>query len=351
MKAVADDAAAPAASARSGAAMMPATMSTARQPSHDLLRLTSRIASMYYEQGIGQVRIAEQLGLSQARVSRLLKQAEALGIVRITVHVPEGVHADIEQKLEARYGLDTLIVVEVADADARNDETVNQALAATVAAHLELVVPNFAHIGVSSWSAALLAAVNAMRPVGHAETRTVVQVMGGLGLARSQVFATRLTERLAQLTKAEAVFMLAPGVVSSLAAKQAMLSEPTCRQALERFDDLSALLMGIGALPPSRLLRESGDVFSEQDLAELRDAGAVGDVCMRFYDAQGRHLETRFDEHVLGIDVAQIRRTRRRIGVAGGPRKFEAIRGALRGGWLTTLVTDLRTAQRLLEQP
>ena len=42
-----------------------------------------------------------------------------------------------------------------------------------------------------------------------------------------------------------------------------------------------------------------------------------------------------FDERVLGIGVEQIRQTRRRIGVAGGQRKFEAIRGALRGGWLT----------------
>ena len=306
---------------------------------------------MYYERGIGQMRIAEQLGLSQARVSRLLKQAEALGIVRITVHVPEGVHADIEQQLEARYGLDTMIVVELADADGRSDESVNQGLAATVAAYLELVVPNLETIGVSSWSAALLAAVNAMRPAGPGQTRSVVQVLGGLGLAGAQVFATRLTERLAQLAKAEAVFMLAPGVVSSLAAKEAMLNEPSCRQALERFDDLSALLMGIGALPPSRMLRESGNVFSEHDLTELRDAGAVGDVCMRFFDAEGRHLPTRFDRHVLGIGVEQIRRTRRRIGVAGGGRKFEAIRGALRGGWLNTLITDLRTAERLLAQP
>jgi DNA-binding transcriptional regulator LsrR (DeoR family) len=326
-------------------------MAPPRQPSHDMLRLTTRVASMYHERGIGQTQIAEQLGLSQARVSRTLKQAEALGIVRITVHVPEGVHADIEQQLEARYGLDSLIVVEVTDADTLNDEAVNQALSATVAAHLELMVPTFKVIGVSSWSAALLAAVNAMRPTGHGETRTIVQVLGGLGLPGTQAHATRLTEHLAQLSKAEAVFMLAPGVVSNLAAKAAMLNEPSCLQALERFDDLSALLMGIGALPPSRMLRESGNVYTEQDIADLRDAGAVGDVCMRFYDAQGRHVRTPFDERVLGIGVEQIRRTRRRIGVAGGRRKFEAIRGALRGGWLSTLVTDLQTAQQLLAEP
>jgi DNA-binding transcriptional regulator LsrR (DeoR family) len=333
------------------AARIGATMATPHTPTHDLLRLTTRVASMYHERGLNQSRIAEQLGLSQARVSRLLKQAESLGIVRITVQVPDGVHADIEAALEAQYGLDELIVVEVADADVLNDEQINQALSATVASYLELVVPSFRHIGVSSWSSALLAGVNAMRPASPGETRTVVQVMGGLGLSSAQVFATRLTERLSQLAKAEAIFMLAPGVMNSLATKAAMLTDPSCRQALDRFDELSALLMGIGAIPPSAMLRSAGNVFTDQDLQDLQQAGAVGDVCLRFYDAQGRHVPTGFDQRVLGIGVEQIRRTRRRIGVAGGRRKFEAIRAALRGGWVTTLITDLDTAQRLLSQP
>lgn len=323
----------------------------ARPASHDLLRLTTRVASLYYERKHGQVAIAEQLGLSQARVSRLLKQAEQLGIVRITVQVPEGVHAELEEQLELRFGLDEMIVVEVPESAQDDDEQMNQALSSSVASYLEQMVPSFRSIGVSSWSSALLHGVNAMRPCSPGVTETVVQVLGGLGFASSQHFATRLTERLAQLAKAEAIFMLAPGVMATLPARQALITDPSCAQALQRFDDLSALLVGVGAIPPSRTLRESGNVYTDQDLADLRAAGAVGDICMRYYDQQGRHLSTPFDRRVLGIAEEQLRRTRRRIGVAGGRRKFEAIRGALRGGWLSTLITDLGTAQRLLSDP
>jgi len=334
-----------------GRAARIASMPGPRSAPHDLLRLTTRVASMYYERGIGQMQIAEQLGLSQARVSRLLKQAEPLGIVKITVHVPEGVHADVEEALERRYGLDEVIVVEVDESAQQDDEAMARDLASTVASYLELMVPTLPTIGVSSWSSTLLAAVNAMRPTGPGATRSIVQVLGGVGVPSAQRFATRLTERLAQLSKAEAIFMLAPGVVTTLAARHALLSDPSCRQAMEQFDDLSAVLMGIGAIPPSRMLRESGNVFTDQDLEDLKHAGAVGDVCMRFYDAEGRPVTTSFDERVIGIGADQIRRARRRIGVAGGRRKFEAIRGALRGGWLSTLVTDLDTAQRLAAQP
>lgn len=326
-------------------------MPSSRSTTPELLRLTTRVASLYHERGIGQARIAEQLGLSQARVSRLLKQAEELGIVKITVHVPEGVHAEVEARLEERYGLDEVILVEVDAAALRDDEAVSRALASTVAAYLELTVPSLESIGVSSWSSTLLAAVNAMRPAGPGATRSVVQVLGGVGVASAQRFATRLTERLAQLAKAEPVFMLAPGVVASQGARRALLADPSCRQAIAHYDNLSAVLMGIGAIPPSRMLRESGNVFSDQDLADLQRAGAIGDVCMRFYDPQGRPVETDFDKRVIGISTEQILRARRRIGVAGGRRKFEAIRGALRGGWISTLITDLDTGQRLLAQP
>ena len=147
-------------------------------------------------------------------MSRLLKQAEHLGIVRITVHVPEGVHAEIEAQLEARYRLDELIVVETSEAAAGDDELMNQGLASTVASYLELMVPTLPHDRRLVVELDLLAAVNAMRPTGPGETESVVQVLGGVGFANSQRFATRLTERLAQLAKAEAIFMLAPGVVA-----------------------------------------------------------------------------------------------------------------------------------------
>jgi DNA-binding transcriptional regulator LsrR (DeoR family) len=38
----------------------------------------------------------------------------------------------------------------------------------------------------------------------------------------------------------------------------------------------------------------------------------------------------------------------RSVGIAGGQRKHEAIRGALAGGWINVLITDLGTAEALI---
>ena len=324
-------------------------MKNYRASTPEILRLTTRIASMYYERTMSQAQIAEQLGLSQAKVSRLLKQSELLGIVKITVHVPEGVHAEVESRVEDIFGIDECLVVEVPDALLEDEDGITQALASSVASYLELMVPTLEDIAVSSWSSTLLSAVNVMRPTGSGITRHVVQAMGGMGRANAQRFATRLTERLAHLSHAEPTFMLAPGVAATAEAKQVIENDTACRQVLEMFDNLSGILMGIGSIPPSKMLRESGNVFTDKDIEALKAAGAVGDVCMRFFDAHGRLVLTELNERIIGINAEQILKTRRRIGVAGGRRKFEAIRGALRGKWISTLITDLDTAQRLVE--
>ena len=71
----------------------------------------------------------------------------------------------------------------------------------------------------------------------------------------------------------------------------------------------------------------------------MRELGAVGDVCFRFFDADGvRSVE--IDQRLIGIGSDDLVKIPRRIGVAGGERKFTAIRAALRGRWINVLITD-----------
>jgi hypothetical protein len=57
------------------------------------------------------------------------------------------------------------------------------------------------------------------------------------------------------------------------------------------------------------------------------------------------------DDLVVGVDLVQVRAARRRVLVAGGAAKRTAVRAALAGGWLDTLITDLATAQHLAATP
>ena len=62
----------------------------------DELRLMTKVARMYYGMRLKQTQIAEQLDISQATTSRLLKRALDEQIVRINVSIPAGIYSDIE---------------------------------------------------------------------------------------------------------------------------------------------------------------------------------------------------------------------------------------------------------------
>src|SRR5215204_7435832 len=87
--------------------------SITRAPTDGQLRLITKVARMYHERGVRQVDIADTLHLSQARVSRLLKRAAELGIVRTVVAVAPGVQTEVEEALEEMYGLAEAVVVDV----------------------------------------------------------------------------------------------------------------------------------------------------------------------------------------------------------------------------------------------
>jgi DNA-binding transcriptional regulator LsrR (DeoR family) len=206
-------------------------------------------------------------------------------------------------------------------------------------------------VGISSWARPLLAMVRVMNPLSRPVDATVVQILGGIGNPATELHATNLTRRLAGHLRTETVFLPAPGVVASSEMRSIYLQDPFVKEAVGWFDRVSLALVGIGAVEPSRMLAGSGNIFSASELDLLRRQGAVGDICLHFFDAQGNPLLTSLDERVIGMDLLQLRQVKRSVGVAGGERKVAAILGALRNRWINVLITDHFTAERLIDPP
>jgi len=306
----------------------------------------ARVARLYHERELSQSQIAERLELSQPTVSRLLKRAEAERIVRVVVTHPSGTHPELEEGLQETYNLREAMVVETAT----REEALLRDLGAAAAYYLETTLKRGDVVGLSSWSATLLAMVDSMRSLPRPTGSNVVQILGGVGSPEAEVHAAHLTQRLARLVGGEARLLPAPGVVGSPAARAVLFEDPFVREAMTQIDRVTVALVGIGALEPSRLLASSGNVFAPRELDKLRRKGAVGDVCLRFFDAGGAPIRSEMDERVIGMTLEQLRAVKRTIGIAGARRKYDAILGALRGRWVNVLITDRVTAEKLVAE-
>jgi DNA-binding transcriptional regulator LsrR (DeoR family) len=316
----------------------------ARVSTDGQVRLMTKIAHLYHEQGLRQSEIAGSLHISQAKVSRLLKRAGEVGIVRTVVVVSQGVHTDLEQALEERYGL-----LEAVIADVDGDEAAILAgLGSAGAGYLEATLSGGERIGVSSWSQTLLSVVDRLRPLRTSGADQVVQLGGGLGVAAAQAQANRLLSELAGLIGAAPTFVPAPGLVGDATVRESLLADQAMQSVAAEWQHLTMALVGIGSLQPSELLQASGNAIAPADEATLLRQGAVGDVGNRYFDLTGHLVHSDLDARVVGIGPTTFRAIPRRVGLAGGARKHVAIRAAIAGGWVNVLVTDLATARALL---
>ncbi|MBT2533181.1 sugar-binding transcriptional regulator [Arthrobacter sp. ISL-48] len=303
-----------------------------------------KAARMYHEQNMSQADIADKLNVSQSRVSRWLTDAVREGIVRTIVVAPAGTESDLEDAVAAKYGLRAVVI---ADLQTDDEASIIRGIGTAAAGYLEVTLTGGNRVGLSSWSSTLLATVDAMSPRNVKTAESVVQVIGGVGNPEVQVRATHLADRLATVTKGTPRYLPAPGIVSSRGGRDALLEDPFVAEVAADWDRLDTLLVGIGSIEPSPLLRESGNSLNQSNLKALAASGAVGDICLRFFDRDGALVESDLNDRVLGISPEQMLKVDRRIGVAGGARKYAAIRAAVQGHWINVLITDKKTALNL----
>ena len=190
-----------------------------------------------------------------------------------------------------------------------------------------------------------------MRTRPRKVVQEVTQLIGGVGSPEAQMQASRLCSHLAELTSATPIYLAAPGVVATKSVKNAFMSDPAIVETFEAWKRITTLIVGIGTFPASPLLAASGNNLELREEEQLKNDGAVGEICLRYFDKDGHAMNPAIEDRVIAIDTKSMRAAPRRIGVAGGVTKLNAIRAAIAGGWINVLITDSDVARLLLEPP
>jgi DNA-binding transcriptional regulator LsrR (DeoR family) len=309
----------------------------------DRLRLATKVAYCHHELGMSQIDICDLLSLSQSRVSRLLAIANSEGVIKTVIQTPPGVFIDLEHRIENAFGLIEVVIID----DTHDAESIIS-LANGAADYLEATLAADDIVGISSWSATLLQTFEAMKARPNKVVKKAVQIIGGASRNEAQSSAEKLVSRFSSIVSAEPVYLNAPAVFDTAEELQFALKEESVLKVQSIWETLTCALLGIGPIPQSRLLRESGHSLSDELQEQFLKDNLVGEVCLRFFDTWGNHIPTTFESRVLSIQLAEFFKIPRRIGIANGVHKVSAIKGAMQGGWINVLITDLTTARAIL---
>ena len=299
------------------------------------------IATRFYLTGQSQIEIARSAGLDASTVSRYLKRARDEGIVRIEIKRPRTLHGDLALELARDFHLKRAVVV----ASEPGPGAV-QAVARAASDYVNSQLLNGMRLGLS-WGRMLSAAIHLLPP-GTVTDLDVSLLHGGVGSAGAGIQGVELARHIASLHPHSHVHYLhAPVLVDSPDIKDAMLRDGSIRAALELAKSRDLALVGIGTLDESAPLIRYGHI-SPKDRKRLLAAGAVGDMCTRFFTPEGQPVRV-LDDRLIAIEWDELKRIPLVVAMAAGLEKRDAILGALRAGCMNVLVTDEATARAVLK--
>ncbi|HEY9175305.1 MAG TPA: sugar-binding domain-containing protein [Verrucomicrobiae bacterium] len=308
--------------------------------SDEQLRLAARL---YYVDGLGQTEVAKFAKVSQAKVSRMLALARQRGIVRISVAEYEPRDSSLEQRLCERFQLGAAAVIKTV---ARSTpEEARRAVGHFGAPFVAALVPRGSVVAIAG-GRTIQELVQAL-PEDKERRLTVVQAMGSIDYTVGPVDALELGRTLARRSGGFFLTLNTPAFVPDKRTRDAFLAHEQIRGLWQRLRQAEVALVGIGSLDNSAFVERG--VLSATDLQDLKQRGAVGEICGRFFDAAGRECDSPWRDRVLSIDLERVRRIPQVIGVVAGADRAAALTAAMRGGLIKSLVLDVAGAQALLQ--
>lgn len=298
-------------------------------------------AWMYYQDGLNQRDIAEALGISRATVVNYLQEARERGLIRITMASPSFTTHRLALELAERFGLAAAFVVP--DEATSEEEAFLRVVKGAALWLPELVAPGD-RLGVA-WGRTVyeIAEQVESRPV---EGLSVLQLVGSM--ATPYGFTTEACSTLlAQQLGARCLNLHAPAILSRDDLAGALREEPILRSQLSELETVNKLLFSVGTACADSHIVLSG-LATRADLDWYVDHGAVGVICGRFIGADGRQIPGPMEARMIGIPLPRLVGLEMGILVTPGLDKVEATRAAIRGGYVTHLVTGTSVAEALL---
>ena len=294
--------------------------------------LIVKTAWYYYIENMTQQKISEKLGISRMKVIKLLDKAKQTGVIQFKISPERSQQLMIEQKLTTQWNLKDIFVVPTPPSGSNLNETIAQAAAMYIGDRLTENM--FINMGYGDTPSRVL---NHLATIAETPI-SVVSLTGGVSYylpnIRSNIF--------------NAYLYPAPLLVSSKEMCKAMRNEPPIEEIARMVRLATMTVVGIGAMNDEATIISNG-ILNQNDFLYLSMQGAVGDILTHFIDKDGKPIHSDVEERLFSTPLETLKSLNNVIGISGGPQKVEAIRAALRGGYLDVLITDEETAMQLID--
>lgn len=303
----------------------------------------TRVAWLYYVEGMTQDEIVNHTGLKRSRVLRILAASRQDGTVQVRVTNNLSKCVELESAIVKRWGLNRAIVIPEPQDPAQTDSILGAALGAYISQN----VTSHMTIGLG-WGKTLTSALPAI-VTPKVEGIRVLSLLGGLTRV-SNVNPSEFAWRLADKLNAECYLLTAPVFSPDPLTRETLVTHTGIREIFMQARSLDMAIVSAGALMPHNAFLEYG-LLSRDEISSLQAAGAVGDVLCHFVDEEGNVVRHSVNDRVIAVDPAQLATARNPVLVSGGLHKLKVIRAALKLIKPKVLIVNESVAEKLAVAP
>ncbi len=314
-------------------------------------RLIYKVCSLYYQDNMNQQEVGDYLGVSRSSVLRMLQKGREMGIVTIELHNPRFYdYGEMEKTLERAYGLKDVLIVENSVLDTRSEAA--SYMFGSASDYLHSFFKEGDRIGVAMGNT-LNNVVNTNKVYEKHKNLIFVALEGSISritVEGTDVQGNEIARKFAEKFGGTYTQFLSPAVFSDWKVLEFFMKEKAVNYILDEFKKLNVVVVGIGVPDGTEHTLSKAGYLADEERRKLVERGAVGDMCLQFYDKDGNTDQYSFyNDRVAAMRLADVRRIPSKIGIAGGARKVDAVIGAIRGGFINILITDTECAKRLIE--
>lgn len=310
------------------------------------INLAARAAWMSYVGNLTQSEIASRLGVSSARVHRLIQLAKQHGIIRISIEGRPAECMHLEAEVAAQFHLKSCTISPfLSDKKDNQDLTslaVGQAAGQVLAQHI--LLPSTKSLAIDPFGTTLTEAVRSIPQISKPELK--VWPTYGCISRDFQSVSSAVLSTLEMRTKAEIGVLPVPYAPGSGREADSFEQLQSVQDVLSK---ASAAKVIVGQI-------QDADHLDEVTPPEFATHAAAAQAHSRFlgtyFDGTGRSVE---NDHLRSISLPlnALRHTthqdqRRIFALAAGPGLKAATLSALRTGLITDLLIDEELAQALL---
>jgi DNA-binding transcriptional regulator LsrR (DeoR family) len=302
----------------------------------------ARIAHRYYTDGRTQEEIGREFGLSRPKVQRLLERARWSGVVDIRIAAPPWLNLDLETRLREEFRLaDAIVAPRRADPQSQRE-----AVARSAAQFLERRLHDGAVIAVGHGRDAG-EVPRFFRPRRRLDCE-YVSAMGGSPRVDTPTNPNEICQALAAASGGRSRSLYAPAYVEDGEVRDRFLEQEAIAHTLEAAARADVALVGIGSVDDGCTMVRSG-CLSLEEIARLRERGAVGDILGNYVDAGGRLIASPHRGRLIALSIDDLHRVETVVAVVSEAEKPLAILGVLRAGVVDVLVVDEGNAHAVLD--